>query len=251
MHVVTRAHADEAAHYAALLVMETLQARPGAVLGLATGRTMEPVYAELGRLHREAALDFGACRSFNLDEYCGLAPDDPRSFGHFMRQRFARVVNIDPARMHMPAGDAVAYERAIAAACGIDLQLLGIGENGHIGFNEPGTPFASRTHVATLTARTRRQNAGMFGGAEAVPAQAITMGIGTILEARRIVLLATGAAKATILARALRGRPTAEVPCSALQLHRDVIVVADDAATAALGLCHGSEPTRVPHPPLR
>ena len=243
MRVVTRASAEEAAQFAARLVMETLRARPGAVLGLATGRTMEPVYAELGRLHREQALDFRACRSFNLDEYMGLASDDPRSFHQFMHRHLAQVVNIDPARMHLPADDARAYERAIADAGGIDLQLLGIGENGHIGFNEPGTPFDARTHVTTLTASTRRQNADMFGGVEFVPERAITLGIGTILEARKIVLLATSDAKAAILAKALRDPPTQAVPCSALQLHRDCTVVADDAAAKTLGL--GAIPRRM------
>ena len=183
MHVVTRESAEEAARFAARLVMQALQAKPGMVLGLATGRTMEPVYAELGRLHREEALDFSACRSLNLDEYVRLAADNPHSFRHFMRRRVARVVNIDPARMHFPGEDTPAYERSIRDAGGIDLQLLGIGENGHIGFNEPGTPFDARTHVATLTASTRQQNAGAFGGENDVPSRAITMGIGTILKA--------------------------------------------------------------------
>ncbi len=237
MHVVTRESAEQAAHVAARLVLQVLQAKPDAVLGLATGRTMEAVYAELGRLHRHEALDFGSCRSFNLDEYIGLETGDTRSFRHFMHQHFARVVNIAPSRMHLPADDADAYERSILASGGIDLQLLGIGDNGHIGFNEPGTPFTARTHVTTLTASTRRQNAAMFGSVEDVPTRAITMGIGTILEARKIVLLATGNAKAAILAKALRGPATKAVPCSALQLHRDCTVVADDAATKTLGLC--------------
>ena len=219
MHVVTRESAEEAACLAARLVMQALQAKPDMVLGLATGRTMEPVCAELGRLHRDKALDFSACRSFNLDEYVGLAVSDPRSFRHFMRRRVARVLNIDPARMFVTGEDTRAYERSIRDAGGIDLQLLGIGENGHIGFNEPGTPFDARTHVATLTANTRRQNAGAFGGENDVPSRAITMGIGTILEARKIVLLATGQAKAPSLQRRcedLRRGPCPARRCSCI-----------------------------------
>ena len=228
MQVVTRESAPEAAHLAARHVVQAVRARDGAVIGLATGRTMEPVYAEVRRLHRDGACDFSSCRSFNLDEYVGLEACDGWSFRRFMQRHFTEVVNIDQRRVHLPAGDAedpageaARYERCIAEAGGIDLQLLGIGENGHIGFNEPGTPHDAGTHVATLSAATRRQNAAMFGSEDAVPTQAITMGIGTILDARRIVLLATGRAKAAI-------------PGSALQLHPDVVVVVDAEAAAEL-----------------
>ncbi len=208
MKVVTRGSADEAASFAARLIADAVRARPDTILGLATGRTMEGVYRALGRLRRDETIDFGRCRSFNLDEYVGLRGDDPRSYRAFMARHFVAVVGVGAERVDLPAGDAPEpereadlYEGRIASAGGIDLQLLGIGENGHVGFNEPGTPFDARTHVATLTSATREQNAAMFGGDErAVPRQAITMGLGTILEARRVVLLATGAAKGEMIA---------------------------------------------------
>lgn len=242
MEVIVRADAEAVAVFAARLIAARMRALPAPVLGLATGRSTEPIYAELVRLHREEALDFSRCTSFNLDEYVGLAPDDPRSYRAFMRHHLFDRVNIPSARTFLPDGrvvdgvaEARAYEAAIRAAGGIDLQLLGIGETGHIGFNEPGSSLASRTRAKTLTPRTRQQNAAGFGGdAEAVPARAMTMGVGTVLDARELLLVATGPAKAAVLKAAVEGPLTAAVSASAIQLHPACRIVADEAAASML-----------------
>jgi glucosamine-6-phosphate deaminase len=190
--------AEAAAERVAEIVAARLGSAPGAVLGLATGETMRPVYARLVALHREGRADFAGAATFNLDEYVGVGPGHPASFAAFMRETLFDHVNLDPARCRLPRGDAAdpeaearAYEAAIAAAGGIDLQVLGIGRNGHLAFNEPTSSLASRTRIKTLTEATRRANAPAFAP-DPVPRHAITMGIATILEARACVLLATG-----------------------------------------------------------
>ena len=236
--MIIRPDADAAAALAAALIAARVRAKPGLVLGLATGRTMERVYDRLAALE----LDFAACRSFNLDEYIGVPADDPRSYRHYMDERLFARVNIARANTHVPDGmaadlgaEAARYERLIQAEGGIDLQLLGIGEAGHIGFNEPLSALMSRTREKALTPMTRQQNAAMFGGdASRVPARALTMGVGTILEAREVLLLATGPAKAAILAKAVEGPITAMISASALQLHPNCKVVVDAAAAGAL-----------------
>ena len=223
------------------LVAATVRAKPDAVLGLATGRSMIAVYAQLLRDYRAGGLTFANCTSFNLDEYCDLAPSHPASFARYMRTHLFDHVDIAPGRWRLPdpAGTpetAAAFERAIRYAGGIDLQLLGVGRNGHIGFNEPGSAFDSRTRKVILDESTRTANAPDFPAGEVVPGAAVTMGIGTILEARKIVLLATGTAKAGALARALCGKPGIDCPASALQTHQAVTVICDVAAAAALGV---------------
>jgi glucosamine-6-phosphate deaminase len=190
-------------------------------------------------------LDFSLCRTFNLDEYVGLAPGDPHSYRHSMNEHLFRHVNVDLRNTHLPDGQAPdldaecrSYEAAIAKFGGIDLQLLGIGQAGHIGFNEPLSAFRSRTRVKALAPLTLQQNAGFFAGAERVPRRAITMGVGTILETRRCVLLATGAEKAEIIAKAVEGPITAMISATALQLHARCTVVVDEAAATRL---QGSE----------
>ena len=227
---------------AARRIAECLREWPDLVLGLATGRTMEGVYAELVRLHRDEGLGFAHCRTFNLDEYVGLKPADPGSYRHYMDRHLFGRVGIAAARTHVPDGmaadpeqEAARYEAEISRSGGIGLQLLGIGENGHIGFNEPMSPFASRTRVVELTPETRAQNAPMFArGGRIVPLRAITMGIATILDAREILLVATGTAKATALAAALHGAPDPARPASALQRHPRWVVIADEAAAVSL-----------------
>jgi glucosamine-6-phosphate deaminase len=245
MEVIVLPDPDQAALLAARIIEKELRARPELVLGLATGRTMERVYAHLARLHREHGLDFGRCRSFNLDEYIGLAADHPGSYRTYMQEHLFNHVNLAPGHTHLPDGMAAdfalesrRYESLIAQAGGIDLQLLGLGSDGHIGFNEPLSALLSRTREKALTPATRRQNAPMFGGdPERVPPRAITMGVGTILDSRRCLLLATGAGKAPVLARAVEGPITAMVTASALQLHPRCTVVADaDAAAQLQGL---------------
>jgi len=241
MEIIVQPDARTAARKVAELIGQSLAAQPGLVLGLASGRTMEPVYEELIRMHRQDGLDFSRCRTFNLDEYIGLAADDPRSFHYFMRRHFFDHVNIVSSHAHLPDGMASDleaecrhYEKLIAANGGIAFQLLGIGLNGHIGFNEPESPLDSRTRVQELSPLTRAQNASSFPSLEEVPQQAITMGIGTILEARRCVLLATGLGKAKIVAKAIEGPLTTTVAATALQLHPNCTVVLDEAAASAL-----------------
>ncbi|MBI3875633.1 MAG: glucosamine-6-phosphate deaminase [Verrucomicrobia bacterium] len=241
MEVIIRPDADAAADLVARIIARELLAHPQLVLGLATGRTMESVYNRLVRMHREDGLDFSLCRTFNLDEYVGLAPDDPHSYRHYMNEHLFRQVEIDLRNTHLPNGTAadldaecVRYEQTIRKFSGIDLQLLGIGRAGHIGFNEPLSALHSRTRVKALAPATLSQNAPLFGSVDKVPRRAITMGVGTILESRRCVLLATGASKADILAKAVEGPITAMISATALQLHARCTVVVDEAAAGKL-----------------
>jgi glucosamine-6-phosphate deaminase len=223
------------------MVAKTISEHPQSVLGLATGRSMIAVYAHLVEQHRAGKLSFAGCTSFNLDEYCALPASHPASFASYMRQHLFDHVDFAAGSRHLPdpAGTsetAIAYESAIRSAGGIDLQLLGVGRNGHIGFNEPGSPFDSRTRKVSLAPSTRIANAPDFPPGEEVPEAAVTMGIATIMDAQRIVLLATGAAKAEALGRAFLGSVDPECPASVLQNHHDVTVICDQAAAAALGV---------------
>lgn len=226
------------------MLADRVKAKPSAVLGLATGRTMEGVYEELVRLAAAEEIDFSGVSTFNLDEYVGVSPDDERSYRRYMQDRLFSHLNILPSNTHVPNGaasdpaeEARAYEAAIRAAGGIDLQLLGLGSNGHIGFNEPLTGFASRTRVQVLAPHTREQNAGAFGGdPNAVPEAALTVGVGTILDAREALLVATGESKAEILAQSLEGPIRGVITATALQLHQECTVIADEAAAAQLEL---------------
>ena len=241
MEVIIQPDAETAAVLVARLIAKDLRANPHLVLGLATGRTMESLYRHLVRLHRGERLDFSLCRTFNLDEYVGLPADSPYSYRQYMGQHLFRQVNIDLRNTHLPDGRAsdldaecANYEQLIQKAGGIDLQLLGIGRAGHIGFNEPLSALRSRTRVKALTPVTLEQNAPMFGALDQVPRRAITMGVGTILESRRCLLLATGPEKAAIIAQAVEGPITAMISATALQLHHRCTVVVDEPAAAAL-----------------
>jgi len=227
---------------AAGIVSRLVAGKPGAVLGLATGDSVKRVYAELALTHHNQALDFSRVTTFNLDEYVGLSRSHPASFHAFMEEHFLSRVNVDRRRVHLPPteGDDLAglceqFERDIRAAGGIDLQLLGIGRDGHLGFNEPTSSLASRTRIKTLTGLTREANRSGFGGEE-VPLHVVTMGIGTILEARHCLLVADGPAKADAVARMVEGPLTAMVPASALQMHPHATVIVDEAAAAGLSL---------------
>jgi glucosamine-6-phosphate deaminase len=235
------------ARAAARDVARRLAARPGLVLGLPTGNTPIPLYVELVRLHAAHRVDFSRATTFNVDEFLGLAPGDPRSYRAFMRQHLFDRVNLAARRIHFLNGavrgraaiarECQRYERAIARAGGIDVQLLGLGTNGHIGFNEPGRALVAPTHCTRLTPATRRANASLFDGrAAAVPREALSMGMATILHARRVVLLATGAAKARCVERMIRGPVTPELPASFLQLHANGEVWLDRAAAGRLTL---------------
>ena len=242
MEVLILPDPEEAARLTAHILATELKARPRLVLGLAAGRTMEPVYARLVSLHCVQGLDFSQCRTFNLDEYLGLPPEHEGSFRHYMNQHLFGCVNVNASNTRSPdsmaqdvAGECRGYEEAIQQAGGIDLQLLGLGSEGHIGFNEPLSALRSRTREKALAPATLIQNAAQFGGHPGrVPRRAITMGVGTILDAKRCLLLVTGAAKADILARAVEGPVTAMVSASALQLHPCCQVIVDEAAAAQL-----------------
>jgi glucosamine-6-phosphate deaminase len=241
VEVIIRPTADVAAELVACLIARDLRANPHLVLGLATGRTMESVYARLGRMRAEEGLDFSLCSTFNLDEYVGLPPADPHSYRHYMDHHLFRRVNIDSRNTHLPDGLAAdleaecrKYEELIRRFNGIDFQLLGLGRTGHIGFNEPLSALRSRTRVKALAPQTLEQNAPLFADPAQMPRRAITMGVGTILEARRVVLLATGSEKADIIARAVEGPITSMISATALQLHGHCTVVVDEAAASKL-----------------
>ena len=219
-----------------------LRTQPAAVLGLPTGRTPVLLYRELARRAAAGEIDLSHVSTFNLDEFLGLPAGHPGSYRQFMEEHLFRHVNIDPARINFLDGSAAdpdaecrRYEGAIEAAGGIDFQVLGIGANGHIGFNEPSPGLAARTHRVALTPGTRDSNAPLFGGdASRVPAEALSMGMATILQARRIVLVATGAGKAECVRGMVEGRLTTALPASFLQIHRDVDVMLDEPAAARL-----------------
>lgn len=246
-HLVIVKDGGSAAAIAADMLAREIAAVSDTVLGLATGRTMESVYEHLVPLLAKRSLSFENVTTFNLDEYVGLSAEDLRSYRQYMIHHLFAHVIADPRRLHVPNGTAedlnaecAAYEAAIRDSGGVRLQLLGIGETGHIGFNEPPSAFDTRTRVVTLDDGTRRQNAEMFDNdPQAVPGQAITMGVGTILEAHRLLMLATGTAKAAIVAKALEGDISPEVSASAIRLHPATTVVLDEAAAACL-----SEATR-------
>ena len=242
MEVIIQPNKEAAAALVARIIAHDLRANAHLVLGLATGVTMERVYRQLVTLHREQHLDFSLCITFNLDEYVGLMPSDPNSYRHYMDEHLFRRVNIDPRNTHLPNGMATdleaecqQYEGLIRRFGGIDLQLVGIGKAGHIGFNEPLSALRSRTRIKALTPTTIEQNAPLFGGPDNVPRRAITMGVGTIIEARRCILLATGDSKAAVVAKAVEGPITSMVTASALQLHPRCTVVVDEEAAAQLG----------------
>jgi glucosamine-6-phosphate deaminase len=241
MEIVIQPTPEAASLIAAHIVANLVREKPSCVLGLATGGTPLLLYRELVRMHREDGLDFSRVTTFNLDEYVGLAPEHPHSYHAFMEENVFRHLNIPRAQTHIPNGIAAdmraeseRYEAAIVAAGGIDLQVLGIGTDGHIGFNEHGSSLASRTRLKTLTAQTRADNARFFARPEDVPLHVITMGVGTIMETRQVLLLAFGAKKAQALAAAIEGPIGAINPASILQMHPVAKALIDEPAAAQL-----------------
>lgn len=241
MRVIIEPDPGSASRRAARFVAELVRKKPNCVLGLATGSTPLGTYRELIRLHREEGLDFSQVTTFNLDEYVGLGPAHPQSYRAFMQQNLFDHVNLDPSRTFLPDGRALdfeahcrQYEQRIKDAGGIDLQILGLGSDGHIAFNEPGSSLGSRTRLKTLAQETIRDNARFFGGEEKVPRLAVTMGVGTILESRRCLLLAFGAHKAIAVRETIEGPVTAQVTASALQFHREVLCLLDEEAARLL-----------------
>jgi glucosamine-6-phosphate deaminase len=233
--------AHAAARVVAIRLANALRNKPTLVFGLATGRTPIELYDELARLTVTRGLDWSRATTFNLDEFVGLDPDEPGSYRRFMQEHLFQYTNLRRERINFLVGTAnpdeecLRYERAIAEVGGIDIQILGIGTNGHIGFNEPGPGLEARTHRVTLKPETRRSNAALFGGQiERVPTEALSMGMATILQARALILLAHGERKAGCVAAVVHGPLTTELPASFLQLHHDVDLILDTAAANAL-----------------
>jgi glucosamine-6-phosphate deaminase len=240
---------EEAARSLASEIAELIRDKEAAgkcvVFGLATGRTPLPLYRELIRLHQQEGLSFRNVITFNLDEYYGLSPVHPQSYWRFMREQLFDHIDILPENIHLPHGDlpleevdadCLNYEDAIQKAGGIDLQILGIGRTGHIGFNEPGSGHETRTRLVELDPVTRADAAGDFGGLSAVPERAVTMGCGTILDSRRLVLMAWGSSKASIVERAFLGGISDDVPASFLQTHPQTSIYLDEPAAVRLAV---------------
>jgi len=241
MEIIIQPHSRKASLIAARIVARVVREKTRPVLGFATGNSPLQVYKDLIRMHREEGLDFSRVTTFNLDEYVGLAADHPSSFHAFMEQHLFGHVNIPEENVHIPDGmtkDIPAfcrrYEEDIKAAGGIDVQILGIGTDGHIGFNEPSSSLASRTRIKTLTDQTRKDNAVFFGGEENVPFHCITMGVGTIMDSRMCLLLAFGKKKARAIAATCEGPITTMVPGSVLQMHPHAIIIIDKDAASEL-----------------
>ena len=226
---------------AAYILASQIRLKPDSVLGLATGDTPLGMYRELVAMHQNEDLDFQEIKTFNLDEYYGLKKENPQSYHYYMMENLFKHVNIQKENIHIPDGQApnieeacALYERMIKQMGGIDLQILGIGRNGHIGFNEPDVKFEATTHLVQLDEDTIQANARFFDSIDKVPTQAISMGIKTIMQTKKIILLASGKEKGEVIQRALEGKISPEVPASVLQLHNDVIVILDQEAAREL-----------------
>jgi glucosamine-6-phosphate deaminase len=238
--VIAKDYEDMSAR-AARIVAGQIYLKPNSVLGMATGSTPLLMYKELIRVHREVGLDFSEIVTFNLDEYLGLPKEDEQSYNYYMFQHFFNHINIKQENIYIPDGmmkdveqECKQYDRDIQEKGGIDLQVLGIGNNGHIGFNEPDIKFEATTHKVKLDDETINANARFFATIEEVPRFAISMGIKTIMHAKKIVLLASGENKAEVIYRALFEGITPEIPASILQLHQDVTVIVEENAAQLL-----------------
>lgn len=244
MEIIIRENGQAASEAAAQVVARLVRKKPNAILGLATGSTPLMLYKELIRMHKEDGVDFSNVTTFNLDEYVGLEKDHEQSYHTFMWENLFSQINIRPDRVHIPDGMAediphscAVYEAAIVAGGGIDLQVLGIGSDGHVGFNEPTSSFGSRTRIKTLTQQTVQDNARFFAGDESkVPRHCITMGIGTIMDAKMNLMLAFGESKAETIAATVEGPVTSMVPASILQHHPVTKIFTDDASASQLKL---------------
>lgn len=229
------------AHYVGTLLADRIHGRPNLTLGLATGGTMEPVYRDFVQIARRRNLDLSQVHTFNLDEYIGLAPDHPQSYAAYMHHHLFKHLPFNVDQCRVPDGQAVDIEKfcreytaRIAGCGGIDLQLLGVGTNGHIGFNEPGTPFDSHCHVVKLAEQTRIDNSRFFADNELVPASAITLGMADIMSAREILLLATGPRKAAVMSAYVRHGATPDIPFTVLKHHQRTRIILDPEAAANL-----------------
>ncbi|MCH6268580.1 MULTISPECIES: glucosamine-6-phosphate deaminase [Neobacillus] len=240
MRILNVANYDEMSQKAAELVIERIRRNPHISLGLATGGTPVGLYAQLVRDHQLNHTTYQHVTTFNLDEYLGLSSDDPNSYRYFMDKHLFDHIDIQKTNTYIPSGDfknpeqqSKDYEDLLRSKGGVDLQILGIGSNGHIGFNEPGTPFQSETHIVELTPSTREANARFFNSLHEVPTHAITMGIGSIMRSKEILLLISGDQKRDALMQLLRGEITENFPASMLKTHPNVTIIADEAATGS------------------
>ncbi|EMT38609.1 glucosamine-6-phosphate deaminase [Thermoanaerobacter thermohydrosulfuricus] len=241
MKVIITVNYDEMSKKAAEIVKKQIKEKHNTVLGLATGSTPLGMYKHLIEIYKRGEIDFSNVITFNLDEYIGLSPDHPQSYHYFMFHNFFNHINIKKENVHIPNGIAEdleeecrKYEEEIEKAGGIDLQILGIGVNGHIGFNEPEESIETKTHVVTLTEDTINANKRFFKSAEEVPRKAITMGLGSIMKAKKIVLLASGKNKAEAIKETIKGQLTTKVPATVLALHPDVIIIIDKEAASLI-----------------
>ena len=242
MEVIVKKNYEEMSKAAATLFAAEIMENPKTILGMATGSTPVGLYKELVKMYEAGDLDFSQVTTFNLDEYIGLAPEHDQSYHYFMHDHFFDHVNIDPSRINLPNGmepdekkECARYDAVLRSVGDVDIQLLGIGRNGHIGFNEPDEYFSKGTHCVNLTESTIEANKRFFASADDVPRQAYTMGVQTIMLARRIVLVVSGENKAETVREAFFGPVTPQVPASILQLHTDVSIVADEAALSKCG----------------
>jgi glucosamine-6-phosphate deaminase len=241
MEITIASNYEEMSKISAQMIAEEIRKKHNLVLGLATGDTPIGTYKELVRIHKEEGLDFSKVKSFNLDEYLGLAPLNKNSYNYFMYENLVKHVNINPENVYIPQGNISDpeqfcrwYEEQIKKLGGIDLQILGIGSDGHIAFNEPGSSFASRTRIKALVKQTIDDNARFFDKVEDVPRFAITMGVGTIMEAKKLLLIANGKKKADVCAKFIEGPVTSQITATALQLHSYANVVLDEDAASKL-----------------
>ena len=242
MNILIMKDYKEMSRQAALLIAASIALKPNLVLGLPTGRTPVEMYKELVMIYQNGFVDFKYVTTFNLDEYVGIGKSDRNSFYSYMQNNLFRYVNIDKKNIHIPNGmaknlslECKRYEDSIRRYGPIDLIILGIGHNGHIGFNEPSDEFVPETHIEQLTKRTRTANAKYFGSIDRVPHKAITMGLGTIMSSRKIILIASGRDKAETIKRALKGSITPQFPASVLRLHQDCTFLVDRDAASIIG----------------
>lgn len=241
MRIITVENYEEMSKKAATMVASQIILRPDSILGLATGDTPTGMYQELIKLYNNKEIDFSETKTFNLDEYYGINKENNQSYYYYMMNNFFEHININRENINMPNGIAAnideeckAYEERISQAGGIDIQVLGIGGNGHIGFNEPGANFEAETHLVELDEKTIEANSRFFESIEEVPTKAVSMGIKTIMHSKKIILLASGIAKAEAIANAVNGKISSEVPASILQLHKDVTIIVDKEAGSKL-----------------